>query len=163
MTSSGAVTVIRADTPELIGAARSLVSEYVDHLDALFPGHGMRGHFAGELTGFAETYAPPDGRILLAEVDGEAAGVVVLRGLEPGTCEARRLYVRPGARGRGAARALMEALMDEARAAGYSTMRLVTVQSFDAAIGLYERMGFRRVAAYRETGMEGILSMEREL
>jgi ribosomal protein S18 acetylase RimI-like enzyme len=52
------------------------------------------------------------------------------------------LYVVPGRRGEGLGRALMEATMDTARAAGAERMELGTSTTDTAARGLYESCGF---------------------
>ena len=80
---------------------------------------------------------------LVAELDGRVAGygLVVLRR----TSLAARLYsiaLAPEARGRGLARALLEALEEGTLAAGRTEMRLEVAQGNEAAIGLYQRSGY---------------------
>jgi putative acetyltransferase len=60
----------------------------------------------------------------------------------------KRLYVRPDFRRDGFGGALLSALMEEARLAGYKVMRLETVTFMNRAIRLYESMGFRRCPPY---------------
>ncbi|MFO0837994.1 MAG: GNAT family N-acetyltransferase [Phycisphaerae bacterium] len=104
--------------------------------------------FEQELATLPGRYAPPGGTILLALVDGQTAGCVALRPLEPGICEMKRLYVRPAFRGSGAGRALVQATIERAAQAGYQRMRLDTLATMTAARGLYESLGFSRVAPY---------------
>lgn len=90
--------------------------------------------------------------LLVAEVAGEVVGAVAY--CPPGSryavvagadeAEFRMLAVRERARGRGAGRALVEACLDRARAAGLRGLRLVTQANMPAAQRMYERMGFRR-------------------
>ena len=61
-------------------------------------------HYADELRAPAAKYAPPDGRLYLARVDGRAAGCIALRRLDGERCEMKRLYVQPQYRGRAADR-----------------------------------------------------------
>ncbi len=101
-----------------------------------------------ELAALPGTYAPPQGRLLLAFVDGQAAGCVALRPLEAGVCELKRMYVRPLYRGHGLGWALGQASVAAAREIGYRTMRLDTEASLTVAQGIYLSLGFRPVAQY---------------
>lgn len=66
--------------------------------------------------------------------------------LEPDEAHIRMLGVHPDARGRGAARALIEACFERARSAGRSRVTLHTTQRMKVAQRMYETMGFERVA-----------------
>jgi ribosomal protein S18 acetylase RimI-like enzyme len=59
----------------------------------------------------------------------------------------RMLAVAAEARGRGVGRALVEACVDRARAAGREALSLYTRPFMTAAHRLYERLGFERVPA----------------
>lgn len=56
--------------------------------------------------------------------------------------EVKRMYVRPEARGAGAADTIMAKLIAEAAGAGFAVLRLETGASFARAIGFYRRWGF---------------------
>jgi GNAT superfamily N-acetyltransferase len=100
-----------------------------------------------ELARLSEAYAAP-ACILLARIDGAAAGCVALRPMHDDSCEMKRLYVVPEFHGLGVGRALVAALFDRARAAGFRTMRLDTGDKQPEAIALYHAMGFRDIAPY---------------
>jgi GNAT superfamily N-acetyltransferase len=154
------IDVVTADDPDGLDQVRGLFGEYAASLgfDLCFQ------NFAEELASLPGAYAPPDGRLLLLRDAESAAGCVALRRLADGICEMKRLYVCPGARGKGYGRALAERALQEAAALGYRTMRLDTVSPWmDAAITLYEALGFRRIAAYCHNPMSGAVFMEREL
>jgi GNAT superfamily N-acetyltransferase len=106
------------------------------------------GAFEREVTALPGQYAPPTGSLLLAMHDGRPAGCAALRELSDGACEMKRMFVPAEFRGLGLGRALAERLVSDARAAGYVRMRLDTSRRQEAAVGLYEASGFRRVPPY---------------
>ena len=116
---------------------------------------------------FPGSYAPPGGRLLLAEA-GRTAGCVALRPLavEPsGTaCELKRLWVRPGFRGRQVGRTLTLEALAAARAIGYAQIKLDTLPALmPAAVALYRELGFTDCAPYYHSPIPGLLYMERAL
>ena len=135
---------------------RVLFDEYARELgiDLSFQG------FEAERDGLPGEYVPPRGRLLLAEIDGSAAGCVALRPLDSRTGEMKRLYLRPTARGTGLGRRLAHAVIAEAASAGYDTLRLDTLPSMGAAIAMYRALGFREIAAYRHNPVPGALFLE---
>jgi ribosomal protein S18 acetylase RimI-like enzyme len=119
--------------------------------------------FDQELASLPGHYAPPRGRLLLARWNREPAGCVALRPLVPDVCEMKRLFVRPAHRGRGLGRILAERIIREAGEAGYSTMRLDSLPSMEAALQLYRELGFRDVPAYRDNPVPGARFLELRL
>ena len=113
----------------------------------------------------AELAALPGGydALLVARDGEEIVGCIALRPLEDGACEMKRLYVRQSARGSGVGRALVEALIARAQELGYSTMRLDTLPTMEAARALYHSLGFREVDRYNDNPIEGVLFFERRL
>jgi GNAT superfamily N-acetyltransferase len=109
--------------------------------------------FETELQTLPGDYAPPRGRLLLA--DGLPAGCVAMRPLAGDTYEMKRLYVRPPFRKTGLGRELAERILLEARAAGYRRMCLDTLPAMTGAQRLYEILGFREIPPYRHNPIEG--------
>ncbi|MBK6863782.1 MAG: GNAT family N-acetyltransferase [Ideonella sp.] len=161
--SAPEIALVAADTAELLAAARTIFREYAQSLpvDLCFQ------DFEAELDGLPGAYRPPDGQLLLAQVDGEVAACGALRGLRDvdyaNACEMKRLYVRPAFRGFGLGRALAESLLDEARRAGYSVMLLDTLDDMEAARGLYATLGFEEIPPYYFNPIAGAHYLKAEL
>lgn len=85
---------------------------------------------------------------LIARRDNEpvACGGVKIVGDE--YAEVKRMFVRPGARGSGLAKLLLDRLQRVASAAGAKKIRLETGIFQPEAIGLYERHGFKRCGPF---------------
>jgi len=152
--------ILQVQSPEHVEQARQLFLEYGESLGFSL----CFQSFDKEVAGLPGDYAPPDGRLLLAEHEGKIAGCVALHKLSDGICEMKRLYVRPEFRGKALGRALAERVIQEARAIGYARMRLDTiVGKMDSAIALYRALGFREVPPYRENPIAGAIYMELKL
>jgi GNAT superfamily N-acetyltransferase len=78
----------------------------------------------------------------LARWGGEPAGCAGFVRWGNDIAELKKLYVRPAFRGKGLARALMEAVLSAMRAAGYGESRLVTTRFMPEAVALYREFGF---------------------
>lgn len=118
-------------------------------------------NFEEELAKLPYKYAPPEGSLLLAFVENEAAGCVAIRKLEKDVCEMKRLYVRPQFRQLKLGRRLTEAIIEKARMSGYQRMRLDTMPGYmDRAIVLYESLGFNRIAPYNDNPIENSVFLE---
>ena len=140
--------------------ARTLFREYAGTLPFALDFQG----FEEELAALPGDYAEPRGTIVLARVAGAVAGCVALRPLpEPGACEMKRMYVRPGFQGKGLGRRLGERILEDARARGYRVMRLDTIDTMVPAIALYRDLGFRIISPYRFNPIPGALYFEAEL
>jgi len=120
-------------------------------------------NFGEELAGLPGVYAPPEGRLALAMVDGQPAGCIALRRLDEGCAEVKRLYVRPAFRGIGLGRVLLEWVMAEAREAGYSEIVGDTMPVMREALALYDRMGFERGEPYAAQPTEGAIFIRKRL
>ena len=150
----------QVESPQQIAQARELFLEYARSLGFSL----CFQNFDQELAGLPGDYAPPTGRLLLAEYDGQLAACIALHKLGPDICEMKRLYLRPQFRGKGLGRALAERIISEARAVGYRHMRLDTVEPvMRDAVAMYRKLGFKEVASYRANPIAGALYMELDL
>ena len=155
------IAIRQVATPSELDAVRALFLEYGQSLGFSL----CFQSFDKELAGLPGDYAPPSGRLLLAEVGGRPAGCAALHALPgEGLCEMKRLYVRPEFRGHALGRRLVNELVTAGRGIGYKMMRLDTVEPvMRHAVALYRELGFREIAPYRENPMPGTLYMELEL
>jgi putative acetyltransferase len=154
------VVLTEAAAPADFAAARTLFKEYAAGLgvDLCFQG------FEAELERIGEMYGAPQGCLFVAHADDRLVGCGALRPQGgAGSCEMKRLYVRPEARGTGLGRILAESLIAKGRALGYSTMRLDTLAHMTSARALYRSLGFVETAAYYDNPLPDAVYMELDL
>ena len=99
-------------------------------------------------TATPEQMSPPHGSFLVITVEGEAVAGGGLKRLDEHTCEIKRMFVVPEARGRGLAKMLLVALEDEARRLGYTVARLDTGPKQPHAQRMYEQAGYRPIGNF---------------
>lgn len=151
---------MQAESVAHVTQARELFQEYAQSLGVNL----CFQNFEQELAGLPGHYAPPDGRLLLAEYELRLAGCVALHKWEDGICEMKRLYLRPSFRGKGLGRAIAEKIITDARSIGYRRMRLDTIEPLmKDAVEMYRKLGFREIAAYRPNPIVGAMYMELQL
>jgi putative acetyltransferase len=157
---SSPLYIQRAESPAQIAQVRELFLEYAQSLGFSL----CFQNFDQELAGLPGDYAPPEGRLLLAEYEDQLAGCVALHKLESDVCEMKRLYLRPQFRGKGLGRVLADRIMAEARQIGYRRMLLDTVEPvMKDAVAMYRKLGFKEIAPYRANPIAGAMYMELEL
>lgn len=150
--------IVEATSAEQIEQVRNLFSEYRSQL----PVEYCFRSFDAEIAGLPGVYAPPKGALLLATVVGQPVGCVGLRPFpRNGSCEMKRLYVRPGFRGSKLGKQLVERVLREAVLRGYSSMRLDShPPTMQAAVEMYRKLGFREVGPEPLEPVEGLIYME---
>jgi ribosomal protein S18 acetylase RimI-like enzyme len=139
------VRVARHDDEEALAAIDSV---------AWTPASGFPSVIARAGGSFFSAGHPP-AACLVAEADGAVAGYVVVQPATPLPENAHvhgiaGLAVAPGARGRGVASALLAAAGQHARERGARKLSLRVLSTNEAALRLYERLGFRREGTLRE-------------
>lgn len=150
-TGSGDVLIWEAQGAAEIADVVRLFREYETSLsvDLCFQ------DFEAEIAGLPGAYAPPRGRLFLARRDGKPVGCIALRPLGESDGEMKRLYVRPAARGTGAGRRLVDAVLSAARETGYRRLLLDTLPEMVDAQRLYLGLGFQETQAYVHNPVPG--------
>lgn len=160
------ITITQATTDEHIRQVQVLFAEYfeflrtdvdnyLDDLESVTPLSG----YTEEMATLPGRYAPPDGRLLLAQVDGKAAGCVGLYKFCDGVAEPKRLWARPQYRGMKIGRRLVESLIEEARQIGYTSILLSTADKLTEAQSLYASLGWQLTEPYFD-GPEEMMAHE---
>ncbi|MCE7065643.1 GNAT family N-acetyltransferase [Dyadobacter sp. CY326] len=152
--------IVKAASTPQYSAGGELFKEYANSLDFAL----SYQNFDDELLQLPQMYGPPTGALFLVEMDGSYVGAAGLRRIENEfTCEVKRMYIRPGHQGQGIGKALLSALIAEAGALNYKTIKLDTVKQMSAAVGLYKSFGFKETTPYNVSPLENVLFFEREL
>ena len=154
------IVVREAIGEEDVAAVRMLLEKYGDYLAANPHGaHICIGSYAEELAGMPRPYAA----LLLALVDGKAAGWVALKpisqsAVEERACEMKRLWVGVEFRGLGLGRRLVEEAIAWAKRTGHEAIYLDTVPAaFPEATRIYRAMGFVQVERYNDNPLANVV------
>lgn len=142
------VSIAPVETADALAQVRALFEEYWNS----FGFTPCFQNFSAELAGLPGAYAPPDGRLAIAFVDGIPAGCVALRRFDETRAVPKRLYVRPQFRGLGIGRALLNWVIAEARSAGYAELVGDSMPVMREALAMYERTGFELTPTTRPDG-----------
>ncbi|MBI3408628.1 MAG: GNAT family N-acetyltransferase [Planctomycetes bacterium] len=109
--------------------------------------HGLTPDAAGvdaDLYDIESSYLRAGGAFdLLVDMTGAIAGTVGLIPTGEGRCELRKMYLDQAHRGRGLGKRLLRHALGRAMQLGFRRVELETIGVFQAAIGLYESVGFR--------------------
>ena len=110
-------------------------------LAARYPGEPIYGIDAAE-------FLASGGYFVLAFHDGRAVGCGAFRPLDARTVEIKRMFVRPEFRGRGIARAILNALEAAAGHRGHTHSVLETAARQPEAIAHYRASGYGRIEPF---------------
>ena len=141
---AGSLTIRRVQLESPV--AQALIAALDAELTGLYPEDDSANHFRLD----REEVAPGRGGFFVAYEDDTPVGCGAVRRIEAGVAEIKRMYVAPARRGRGVGRALLDALVAEARRLGVTRLVLETGPKQPEAIALYERAGFVRIPAFGE-------------
>lgn len=170
---SSCVSIHQATTPADLAAIADCFRAYTEWLgeDLAFQ------NYAAELDGLPGKYGPPTGALLLARdtATDEVLGCIALRPLQLApeyrarrqgnvrSCEIKRLFVYPAARGRRVARLLVGEAVKAARREGYQEVLLDTLSRMKPAISLYKSEGFDEVEPYYYNPLDGVLYLAKRI
>jgi putative acetyltransferase len=138
--AGGADAIVIEQVTEPTDEARMLISELDAELSGPYTSdqrHGLS----------VERIFQPQVMFFIARQDGEPVGCGGVS-FENGLAEVKRMYVRPQARGRGIAGALLARLIAEAQTRAATQLVLETGDAQHAAIRFYERAGFRQCGSF---------------
>lgn len=162
MTSSSSSTTqapltLRPITPNDDAAVAHVIRTVMPEFGADGPGFAIHDD---EVRAMHAAYAHARACYLVVVDDDDrvlgGGGIAPLAGGDATTCEVKKMYFLPAARGRGMGRALLSRLLDEARARGFTRCYLETLTGMDDAVALYRKLGFvERAAACGATGHFG--------
>lgn len=109
------------------------------------PDFDINIHINAFWNGF-DAYLPPNGSYYLAhDASGRVVGTAALKRLSETTGEMKHLYVRPEARRKGIAQALVEARIRDAREMGLKELVADTFSPNFEQPALYDKLGFELV------------------
>jgi ribosomal protein S18 acetylase RimI-like enzyme len=134
---------VRRATSQESCAAWAIVEEY----------YGVAGVVARDAKDdFERIYFGDGAGVWLATIANAVLGCVALRPLAKfaSSGEVKRLYVRPGHRGLGIAKALYESLEKSARERGYEWLYLDTTDDMLAAQRFYGALGYELTMRYND-------------
>jgi GNAT superfamily N-acetyltransferase len=111
-----------------------------------------------------EQFRLPRAAFLIAWLDDMPIGCGAITTLDERTAHLKRVFVRPGFRGHGFGRLIMNALEEKAAELGYSVLFLETADKQLEAIGMYTSLGYERVpCAGRVTCSEQSICFEKKI
>jgi putative acetyltransferase len=147
------VTFESPDQPDVV----ALIDELDAYQKPLYPAESHHGVDLGVLLRPEVAFA------VARDESGRAIGCGAV--MAAGTVgELKRMFVRPGCRGRGVAKALLSLLEAEALRRGCGWLMLETGVRQPEALGLYERAGFRRRGPFGDYGPDPLsVFMEKPL
>lgn len=136
---------LRPIEPDDDAAVASIIRTVMPEFGAQGPGFAINDP---EVDWMSRAYAGPRAAYFVVERGGRVlggGGIAPLAGGDEAVCELRKMYFLPEARGLGMGEALLRHCLATARGLGYRTCYLETLGGMDAAVALYEKLGFARL------------------
>lgn len=95
-----------------------------------------------------EAYQDANAIYFVAEADNEVVGgggIKPLQGFNSTVCELQKMYLKPGARGKGYGKQVFDACLKAAKQLGYKQCYLESDPTMTSAINIYEKNGFKHL------------------
>lgn len=127
------------DDPEIAGIIRKVMPEY----GAEGPGYAINDP---EVDHMSQSYRGKRAAYFVITRAGRVVGgggFAPLEGGDSKTCELRKMYFLPEARGHGVGRRLLVRILEQAKAAGFAQCYLETLEHMTRARALYRSLGFQ--------------------
>ena len=155
MNTNAVIEIRDAQLPNDIDFIKQLWTEYLtwgnNKMQLLY---GVHPHNPVETVAqdikMIDKFLPPNGRLILAFIDGNACGIGCLKSINEEIGEIKRMYVDPSFRQIGAGRAILQSLLNAAKETGYKKVRLDSPKFMEAAHSLYRSFGFMDIPVYDE-------------
>jgi len=135
--------LIRPIRPADDPAMAAIIHEIMGIFGAQGPGFAINDP---EVDAMSAHYTEPRAVFFVVEERSRVlggGGIAPLAGADADVCELRKMYFLPGARGRGLGEQMLRRCLDAARQRDYRRCYLETLTGMDAAMKLYNRMGFK--------------------
>ena len=144
--------IAQVETDEQISQLEEISWEYLSYVNENVQreyqiSFDIRSILAHDMTSL-NIFAPLEGCMYLAQLDGQTAGMIGLRKNKSNIGELKRMYVRPTFRRKGIARALVETALKDAHQIGYTRLRLDSTRFMQEAHALYRSVGFCEIEPY---------------
>jgi putative acetyltransferase len=130
-----------ADNPQIADVIRSVMPEF----GANGPGFAIHD---SEVDNIFKAYSRPGTAYFVCESNGKitgGGGIAPLEGGDADTCELKKMYFLPAARGKGLGQKILTACLEAARARGFKICYLETFNTMGKAMKLYEKNGFVKI------------------
>lgn len=135
-------TAIHDDAPNIIRFIRQIRTKLGVDPDVTADGRSL----FSDLANFAENFNAFDGEFfVLKDASGEILGSAAFVRIDSTTCELKKFYLDSSLRGKGLGVDLLKHVIAAASEAQFKRMILQTDTTMNAAIGLYERFGFKKI------------------
>jgi len=137
--------VIRLIQPGDNAAIRTIIKKVMPEFGASSQGFAIHDP---EVENMYEAYSSPRSAYFVCELNNVVTGgggIAQLQGGDPQTCELKKMYFLPEARGKGYAQRLLEDCFRAARGHDFKFCYLETFNTMYLAMKLYERNGFKRI------------------